>query len=337
MSVAVISERPESVFRTEAWVQAWIDTWGKDKRLTLIDLGGSANALEHIYIIKQPLKKIIPVKTLCLAGVGCSQLPTPRAEYNDISKLVNAAGGLNSLAKVLNQLDWQQLYMPDILAESFAGEQWQNYMAANLEGLLTTTTSDVAYAVDATNLEDYLRQLGGNTRLTYFNRRKNLTKIGCLEFKEFEISESHEFFDVLNRFHVMRWGRPCYSSASQKFLTIFFERLTDQQGKVIMQGMKMNGDVVSVLLDVIWSGVRYNLQSGYYENLYPKIALGAVHMGYGIEKAIENKQIYDFLAGLGKNSNYKSRVATREQELRSYRLERGLLQKLRKIQKMICN
>ena len=70
MPAVAASRAPESVFRTAAWVQAWIDTWGKDKRLTLIDLGGSANPLEHVYIVKQSLKNIIPIKTLCLAGIA---------------------------------------------------------------------------------------------------------------------------------------------------------------------------------------------------------------------------------------------------------------------------
>lgn len=331
MPAVVVSRAPESVFRTSAWVQAWIDTWGNDKRITLIDLGGSSNPLEHVYIVKQPLKKIIPVKTLCLAGIACGPISTPRAEYNDINSLVASAGGVRELAAIINRLDWQQFYMPDLLKESSAGQRWQSYLAADVN-LLATSTVDRAYAVEASNLDDYLQALGSNTRLAYFNRRKNLAKEGELDFEEFEPGNSDDFFEILNRFHFARWGRPCYSALSRAFLINFAERLSDHNGKIIMQGMKVNGEVVSVLLDVVWNGVRYNFQSGYYENRYPKIALGAVHMGYAIEQAIANKQTYDFLAGIGKNSNYKSRIANREQPLESYYAERGFLKKLRKIQ-----
>ena len=335
MPVAVASRAPASVFRTAAWVQAWIDIWGKDKRLQLIDLGGSANPLEHVYIVKQSLRKIIPAKTLSLAGVACGQISSPRAEYNDINSLVVAAGGVGELAKVINQLDWQQFYMPDIHEESSAGRQWQDYESVNTH-LLVSSAADIAYAVDARNFDEYLQALGSNTRLAYFNRRKNLIKEGDLDFKEFGLAESDRFFEILNEFHRLRWGRPCYSPLSQVFLTNFAERLLDENGRVIMQGMRVNGELVSVLFDVVWNGTRYNFQSGYYENRYSKIALGAVHMGYGIEQAIANKQVYDFLAGAGKNSNYKSRIADRERLLGSFRIERGLLQKFRKIQKYIC-
>lgn len=328
------SGAPQSVFRTAAWVQAWIDTWGKDKRLTLIDLGGRSNPLECLYTVKHQIKKILPVNTLCLAGVSCGQISAPRSEYNDISNLVTAAGGTRELALLLDQLNWQQFQLPDILDTSITGQQWQEYISVNNKHMFLKN-SDIAYAVEANNFEDYLQGLGSNTRLAYFNRRKNLVKEGELDFKQYSLAESNVFFELLNQFHCQRWGQPCYSKLSQAFLTNFAERLSDQQGCFNMQAMRINGTVVSVLLDVIWQGVRYNFQSGYAENLYPKIALGALHMGYGIEQAIANQQVYDFMVGMGKRSNYKARIANRTQVLSSYRLVRGLLKLLCSLQKNI--
>jgi hypothetical protein len=102
-----------------------------------------------------------------------------------------------------------------------------------------------------------------------------------------------------------------------------------------MQAMGVNGQVVSVLLDIVWQGVRYNFQSGYSENRYPKIALGALHMGFAIEQALGGNQAYDFMAGTGKNSNYKARIANSSQPLCSYQIERGHLKLLRQLQEKL--
>jgi len=323
-----------SVFRSAAWVQAWIDTWGKHPALQLIDLGGRSNPLETVYITRQRLKKIIPVNTLSLAGVGCGLVSTPRAEYNDINQLVSHASGVDGFFKAIKPLSWQQLLLPDILQGSLTDgyiQQLAQYKALNVYALKT----EPAYAVDSTSIEDYMQQLGANTRLAYFNRRKNLAQHGEVHFESYDINEADKAFALLNSFHLRRWGKPCYSADSQSFMKNFGARLKDQGGCFVLQSMHVNGEAVSILVDVIWKNIRYNFQSGYAENKYPKIALGALHMGYGIEAAINNQQIYDFMAGEGKHSDYKKRIATRVQTINTYSLERGFVKKLRQLQQRI--
>lgn len=321
-----------SVFRTEAWVQAWIDTWGKDPRVELIDLGGRCNPLEFVYITKNRLKKIIPANTLCLVGVGCASVSTPRAEYNDLSVLVKLTGGVKEFYSAISDLAWQQLYLPDILQQSEA-EQDIRSLAQQPALMLHKQTTEPAYAAQAQCIDNYLAQLGSNTRLAYFNRRKNLVQQGELHFQNYDLSNADQAFTLLNNFHCQRWGRPCYSSDSQTFMKIFCERLIAQGGSFMLQSMHINGEAVSILFDVIWQSTRYNFQSGYAENKYPKIALGALHMGYGIEQAITNQQVYDFMAGAGKNSDYKKRIATRTQFIASYAIERSYLKALRSAQR----
>jgi hypothetical protein len=320
-----------SVFRTEAWVQAWIDTWGKDSRIQLIDLGGRANPLEYVYITQHWLKKIIPVKTLCLAGTGCASVSTPRAEYNDFSALINLAGSVKEFYSAINGLAWQQFYLPDILLHSEA-EQNIHGLVQQSALMLHKQNTEPAYAVQAQSFDDYLAQLGSNTRLAYFNRRKNLAQQGEVHFQSYDIETADQAFALLNHFHCQRWGRPCYSLDSQQFMKFFCERLVAQGGNFMLQSMHVNGEAVSIIFDVTWQSTRYNFQSGYEENKYPKIALGALHMGYGIEQAIANQQVYDFMAGTGKNSDYKKRIATRTQFIASHAIERSYLKALRTAQ-----
>jgi len=324
------------VFRSAAWVQAWIDTWGKHQALQLIDLGGRSNPLEQVYITRQRLKKIVPVNSLCLAGVGCNAISTPRSEYNNISDLVRCLGGVDTLFSAISALPWQQFLLPDVLKSSEA-EQNVNDMCEQAYICLHPEKIEPAYSVQSPSFEMYLQHLGANTRLAYFNRRKNLAQQGCVEFMDYEHSRIEDALLTLNQFHCERWGMPCYGVESQHFVKNFSERLSEQEGQCVFQAMTINGEIVSIIFDVIWKGRRYNLQSGYAEKKFPKIALGAIHMGYAIQSAIENNQVYDFMAGTGKNSNYKERIATHIESLTSYSLERSYLLPLRKLQHLFSN
>lgn len=333
MHPAQPSDSP-SVFRSAAWVQAWIDTWGKHPALQLIDLGGRSNPLETVYITRQRLKKIIPVNTLSLAGVGCGLISTPRAEYNTLDELITCAGGEKDFFKLIKPLSWQQLYLPDVLQHS-STELHVHQLVQQPTIRLCELKTEPTYAVAISSVDDYLQQLGANTRLAYFNRRKNLARQGDIYFHQYNLGAADDAIAVLNNFHAQRWGRPCYSLESRAFLKNFGARLQDQGGELILQSMQVNSEPVSILVDVIWNNTRYNFQSGYAENKYPKIALGALHMGYAIEQAIANKQVYDFMAGTGKHSDYKKRIATRVQSITTYSLERGFIKTLRQLHQLI--
>lgn len=318
------------LFRTQAWANAWLDTWGKDKRLELFDLGGRGNPREMLYRISARLKGIIPVDALHLVGVGSSIISTPRAEYNDIDALLAAAGEAQALCSELKKIAWNQFVISDIDDTSASLQQLERQLICE-SWHLHELNRESAYYVKAESVNDYLAGLGANTRLRYFNRRERLSAIGDIEFTEFSLAQAPDFFALLNQFHLQRWASACYSPESQAFLRNFMERLTAEGGHAIMQAMLVNGEVVSVIFDIIYSGCRYNLQSGYSENKFPKIALGAIHMGYAIESAIASGLLYDFMAGHGKNTNYKQHIATHKSFVRSLSVERGWVKYLRKL------
>lgn len=321
----------ESLFRSRAWVQAWIDTWGSHAQIKLIDLGGRGDPLEHVYITRARLKKILPVSCLCLAGTGWGAIATPRAEYNNLDSLVSLAGSVAALADLLRPLSWQIFSLPDVI---FPGkdEQLLQTMASALGGIVHNAKCELAYSVAPQPWESYLANLGANTRLAYYNRRKLLSSLGVVEIRQHPLHEADAFFAQLNSFHSLRWGRPCYAPDTLSFMFNLGQRLPEEGGRLLLESLAVNGEIVSVLVDIEWQGTRYNLQSGYYENRYAKIALGALHMGYAIESALQQHCAYDFMAGQGKHSNYKARIATEQQPLVSYQLERGLLKPLRQLQ-----
>lgn len=320
----------QSVFRTEAWVQAWIDTWGKDPRIQLIDLGGREHPLEQVYLIKHRLKKLLPVNTLCLAGVGFGAMSTPRAEYNDLGSLITMAGGIEPLQQELRKLKWQQFIITDIDTTTTACEEVEQLAVAG--GWRThIEKNEFAYAICDIDFQKYLASLGSNTRLTYFNRRSRLALHGEISFREYQPNQAGEFFKQLNTFHLQRWGKPCYSPESQSFMQNFIERLTSIGGKAIMQAIVVNGEIISVLFDICWKQTRYNFQSGYAESRFPKISLGAIHFGYAIQASLEDGLSYDFMAGRGKQANYKESIANRKITIKTFLIERNMLKSLRRL------
>jgi len=332
--VAIQSESPGSVFRTRAWVQAWIDTWGSHPKIQLIDLGGRKDPLEQVYIASQVFKKCLPIKVLNLAGVGSSSVSTPRAEYIDLMPFIQLAGNPVELARLLMPLKWQRFNIPDVLDSSGTFPQLQ-VIAAHTSGILHRHTRELAYSVVPQPWPEYVAGLGANTRLAYINRRKNLLQQANVEQENWPLERAEQFFTWLNQFHCERWANPCYSLESQKFLKNFGTRLIDEGGCLLFRVLRVNGQVTAVLLDIQWRDTCYNLQSGFLETSFPKIALGSLHMGYDIEQALQQGLRYDFMAGQGKHSNYKERIATCTQAMSGYYLERGIMKNLRQFKQRI--
>ncbi|MFO1389526.1 GNAT family N-acetyltransferase [Cellvibrio sp.] len=328
--------RSPSVFRTEAWVQAWIDIWGSNPNIELIDLGGRKNPLEHVYVEKTFVKKILPVTRLHLAGVGCSSVSTPRSEYNDIQALASLYGATDSLGKNLAYINWQEFLLQDYIDDSY-NKSLTEELAKNLGASVYVRKTEPAYHVCAENFDHYLASLGGSTRLKYFNRRERLMSHGEIEQRQYSLHECVAFFRLLNEFHIRRWGKPCYSQDSQDFMRNFQERLLLLGGQPIMEALLVNGEVVSVIFDIVWLGKRYNFQSGFAENRYPKIALGALHLGYSIESAVKNNQVYDFMAGCGKNANYKANIANSFTQIKTISLQRSYMKTARNLYELFSN
>jgi hypothetical protein len=296
-----------SVFRTDAWVQAWIDTWGNDSNIRLVDLGGRKNSLEYVYTEKNLIKKILPVRCLNLAGVGGGVISSPRSEYNDITDLVVLYEGIQALGQVFKALHWQQFTVPDVVQG--VNVDGLSALSSSLGGYCRIEKSEPSYHVCSNNFKNYLQSLGSNTRLNYFNRRSKIYQLGVVEQHRYRSSEIFQFFKLLNGFHERRWGRSCYSQQSQAFMANFQQRIQQAGGEVIMESLLIDGEPVSVIFDIVWAGKRYNFQSGYLENKFHKVALGAIHLGYSIESAINNNLMFDFMAGGGKNSDYKKYIA----------------------------
>lgn len=321
----------QSLFRTRSWVQSWIDVWGRDASLTLVDLGGSGHPLEHVYLTRTRLKGLIPARTLCLAGTGFGPVSTPRSEYNTMDALVESAGGPLPLLSELKRLNWSQWCMPDLVEGSDCERQLAT-ISRSAHWPIHRESTELAYAATACHFPDYKSSLSGNTRRVYFNQRGKLSGYGGTEREDWAPDRLDPFIDLLNDFHRSRWGTPCFSDPSRRFFHRLFERLPDEGGIPRLEVMRLDGKPVSVLMDIDWRGTRHNIQSGFSESAVPGVSLGALHMGYAIEAALSQGHCYDFLAGRGKSRNYKASVANRTTRLKTLILQKPGIALLRQVQ-----
>ncbi|UTA47373.1 GNAT family N-acetyltransferase [Simiduia sp. 21SJ11W-1] len=308
-----------SPFRTVAWASAWLETYGQQPGVKIYDIGGRGHPLEMVYTAPRRLKKVLPVQCLALVGCGSSALASPRSEYNSLI-IANEVVGPEELLKQTAGIAWNMLELTDLDVRLYPPEMLS-------EGS-RTIHYEKTYAVAATNFAKYKASLSKSTRVRYFNKRDRLLDGGNCEFISYPLCDLSSFIAQLNSFHLARWGRPCYSGLSIQMITKFLHRFVAEGGAVNLSVLNVNARAVSVLFDIEYKGVRYNIQSGYKEDFHPQIKLGSVHLGWGIEEALSKSLAYDCLAGEGREANYKASLANTSAELAHARLFKGWIARM---------
>ncbi|OEY67743.1 GNAT family N-acetyltransferase [Marinobacter sp. X15-166B] len=316
-----------TIFQTNAWQQAWWAYWGDTQGFRRIS---NRSGLAGLYVDRYRFRGILPIHCLQFVGTNYRRLATPRTEYN---RLTSGAAGAECLAEVRRRLGagrWSEAVFRDVPASAPDLQALQDY-AAQTRCMLRTVAEDTSYFVDTTqSFEAYLKNLGSGTRLRLYNRRSVLQTQGEITFANAWPDKVDGFFEALNGFHESRWGGPCFGTTSLAFHRTFLDTIGEEGGEPRLSVLYCNDQIVSVLYNVLYRGCIYNLQAGFVENFHRKLALGSLHLGYDIEGAFADKDIhkFDFLAGSGKNENYKSRIATGHEKLVSVMLVRHPVLKL---------
>src|SRR5690606_38769003 len=114
------------------------------------------------------------------------------------------------------------------------------------------------------------------------------------------------FFGTLNHLHMLRWRKPCFDN----FALSFHRRIiaSDNGIEPYLHRLTVKGETVSVSYNLVCQGKMYNIQSGYLEDFDKKISLGTLHFGRLLQVCFDHPDIksLDFLAGSGKNTDYKN-------------------------------
>lgn len=315
-----------SVFQSQAWQSAWWDTWGDEPGFRLVrPWDGEVSGL---YESRYRLKGILPVRSLQFVGTSYRNLRTPRTEYNRFCPCaMRGRDLLTEMVQVLEKQPWTEVVFNDLLSGS---EELSALVtiAATHKWAFRINAADEGYAVDTRDsFEAYLASLGANSRLRLYNRRKLLEGEGEVRLETAWPSSTEQFFTVLNRFHRARWKKDCVTERSLAFHRSFLTRLEQEGGEPMLSMLLCDGNVISVLYNVWYKGVVYNIQAGFDEQFHKKLSLGSLHLGYAIEDAFQRSDTerFDFLAGEGKNEDYKSRFATENYQFISVMLVKSLL------------
>src|SRR5680860_212302 len=320
-----------SLFQTDAWQSAWWDTWGVENGLELVRDWGDGRT--GIYTSTYRIKSLLPVRSIEFVGSSYRKIRSTRTEYNTFSTASDTpADAINQLKKLLGKRPWAEAIFNDLRADSDETAELLA-LARNKQWLVRVAAADTAWKIRTDrSFNDYLKDLGRNTRLRVYNRRGVLESLGRISHENlYETSrDPSEFFGHLNDFHQRRWGKPVYNHKALAFNTAFPDRVISEGGEPQLLALRCGEQLISVLYNVKYQGCVYNLQSGFEESFHPKLAIGTLHLGYAIERAFqeEGTQTFDMLAGSGKNENYKQRLATESEPLISLMLVKHPVLKL---------
>lgn len=320
-----------SLFQTDAWQSAWWDVWGREHGLELIR--GWGDGKSGIYTSTYRIKSLLPVRSIEFVGCSYRKIRSTRTEYNTFATAREAPeNAVGQLEQLMDKHPWAEAIFNDLLADSSEVAELRA-LARKKRWLVRVVASDTAWLVRTDHsFDDYLNALGRNTRLRLYNRRKVLESLGEISLEDMyeRNRDPCEFFSYLNDFHQRRWGKPVYNHKALAFNTAFLDRVISEGGKPQLMALRCADQLISVLYNVKYRGRVYNLQSGFEENLHPKLAIGTLHLGYAIERAFreEGTDSFDMLAGSGKNENYKQRLATEGDPLISLALVKHPVLKL---------
>ncbi len=323
---SVTDDTADPLFNSAIWLKAWWQKWGGGFELNIIIIRDGDDTLckMSLYIDSFTLKNIIPIRRLQFIGTNYQHITTPRTEYLAFSTMKGSESSIRLGLEALEALKWDEFVARDIVKDDstdLAITQW----AKDNNWLTRVIHSDTAYSINTTSsFEAYKKNLGSNTRLKLINRRKLLETLGDVAIENYFPDRISEFFELLNAFHEKRWG----DTFSKQTLSFHQEVMKNSQSgglEVELSVLTVNGVCGSVMFNYVLEGRVYNINSGFNESFHKKIAIGMLHFGILIESAFQNPKIhtFDFLAGHGKNSNYKSRLATDTEQLHSIQLVRS--------------
>ena len=184
-----------------------------------------------------------------------------------------------------------------------------------------------SYCVDTSGTyAEFLGSLSSNLRNKLHNRRSRLRDIGQVAVTLVDPDEVGATTNSLFELYEKRWSRTVGAGA-RAFLEGMV-RHWDGQGTLRLSRMSVGDKVVSVILGVVVGDTEYNLQSAFDASIGKGVSPGLLHLGYELERAFDSPtQRYDLLAGGGKTTEFKSRVAPATDRFRTCQVIRGPLRK----------
>ena len=269
--------------------------------------------------------RLFPATSVQLIGVSWRDAGPQMSEYLDILATTEETDAVRrTCARILlSERTWTEW----VIGFTAAGKQWcdafgrsersQRQYVRDLDPL-------VSYQADLScGFAAYLRSLGQSTRRSVWNLRHRLARQGKVSFELLTAEEIDGGFSDLNRLHQLRWQRPAYTGRALEFHTQLARRLAGR-GELALSRLRVGGQVLSVLYDIRKGARQYNISMGFDPSFGARFSPGLIHLGYAMEAAAARRvTIYDFLAGPGQHSDYKSHLSQARCSLSCVQVLRG--------------
>jgi CelD/BcsL family acetyltransferase involved in cellulose biosynthesis len=323
------------LFSSWDWQTLWWQYFGRDLaaelRIFAFYRDNALVGLAPFYYSKQRRRSVFFSRSVQLMGV---HFRNPEALISEYLGLIARPAHADALyAECVRQLleldDWNEL----IIGCTRDAPVWRKAIeavAGERAGHMRIVDSIMSYQADLSpGFEGYLALLGQSTRRALWGLRRRLEPLvdadePCERVDGVDIESA---FDDLNRLHAARWGTPLFHGRRLQFHLQLAQRLA-RDGRLQLRRMRRRrcGSVVAVLYDVRTQGWQYNIQSGFDPDFAARVSLGLLQFGYAMQEAAEaGVRTYDFLAGQGQRTNYKTHLAQREVELSSLQYLRSPL------------
>jgi CelD/BcsL family acetyltransferase involved in cellulose biosynthesis len=321
----------DALFLSWDWLTLWwhcfADAMSAVPEILAFYRGADLIGVAPLYRRRVMRSGVLPATSVQLIGVSWRDPGPLISEYLDI---VATAAETDTVRRacahaLLNEPAWTEW----VIGFTAAGRQWCEAFAGLDPGqrqYVRDLDRLVSYQADlSSGFAAYLRSLGQSTRRSVWNLRRRLAQQGTVSFELLSSAEIEAGLSDLNRLHQIRWQRPAFAGVSLEFHTRLAARLASR-GELALSRLRVGGQVVSVLYDIRKGPRQYNISMAFDPSFSRKLSLGLIHLGYAMEDAAARQVCsYDFLAGTGRRSDYKSHLSQARRSLSCVQVLRGFV------------
>lgn len=309
----------DNIFLSWEWMHTWWSTFSLENNfeLCLIEVrkDGRLVAVAPMYM---RLYKLYGFTFKQIQFIGCSWSGPYafRSEYLDF--IVDPS--FERIARVaifdfLNEkVEWDEMVLGDIMSSSVTHKLMREY-AKSFSLYQRNVHVDHSVSVPLNcSIEEYSKNISANLRRSIINKFEKLVHDNDVVFTCYKDLKGCPFdiFDELNRFHLLRWGKKCFSGSSRRF----HEKIVENQGGyhgVYISVLEYKNTIVALAYCLVYKREIYNIQLGFDESKFQKQSIGLIQLGQTLLSAMGDGGFdgFDFLAGRGKQEFYKKRFGGR--------------------------
>lgn len=304
--------KADPLFLSWDWMNAWWQTFRQNHyELLLLGVyeGSNLMCIAPLYIYDKASKFGFKKRRVTSIGSNTEFSSGFRSEYMEfLADPSQDTALVNSIFSWLTrEIAFDDLYLPDLVIGSTTHRCTQKLTEQKLYVRLQLASQTYGIKTEG-SFDDYIKNLGKNSRLQVFNRRKVLEASGNLIIEPVDSTNFTEILDSLGEFHLQRWQEQLEYDVHKKFVIHLC-----QNNEINVSGIKASRDniLLGCTFDIDCGEKCYNFQLGFADNVDKKVSMGSLALGYGMERCFTESRLkyYDLMAGQGKNSNYKTRFA----------------------------